>query len=87
MRPLSRHNIGRNQTLAINLLDHPVTINKGTKLGFFKVFTPTESSELIPIDANMLAQNKLTQGKIFSELNQLVQVDKKRNAQHHKTRT
>ena len=34
-----------------------MTIKEGTKLVFFQVFTPIESSELIPIDANMLALN------------------------------
>ena len=63
--------------LAINLNDHAITIPKNKEIAFFQFLSPQEEENLIEIGPELIALNKMKNGEILKEINQILCVEKK----------
>ena len=69
--------VGKNNTLyvsAINITEHPITINSRTEVGRFSILSTEQADQLIQIDPQLITLAKSrNKDDYFAELNQLIQ--------------
>ena len=69
--------VGRKNTLyvsALNVTEHPITINSRTEVGRFSILSAEQADRLIQIDPQLIALAKSrNKDDYFTELNQLIQ--------------
>ena len=63
--------------LALNLNDHGVTIPKNKEIAVLQFLSPQEEEDLIEFGPRLIALNKMKNGEILKEINQLLRVGKK----------
>ena len=79
--------VGKDNTvsiLAINLNDHAITFTKNKQVAVFQFLSPQEEEEIIEIGPDILAPDKMKNGEIFREINQLMRVGKTRGGRQPK---
>ena len=62
--------------LALNLNDHGVTIPRNKEIAVFQFLSPQEEEDSIEIGPELIALNKMKNGEILKEINQLLRVGK-----------
>ena len=69
--------VGKNNTLyvsALNVTEHPITINSRTEVGRFSILSTERADQLIQIDPQLITLAKSrNKDDYFAELNQLIQ--------------
>ena len=69
--------VGKNNTLyvsALNIIEHPITINSRTEVGRFSILSTEQADQLIQIDPQLIKLAKSrNKDDYFAELNQLIQ--------------
>ena len=65
--------------LALNLYDHSITFPKNKQVAVFQILSPQEGEKLIEVEPELLALDKMKNGEILNQINQLLRVRNKRN--------
>ena len=66
---------------ALNITEHPITINGQTEVGKFSILSTEQAEKLTQIDPHLMALAKSRNKEdIFGELNQLIQADSNPNS-------
>ena len=71
-------NVGKDNIsiIAINLNEHNVTITKNKQIAVFQFLSPQDEKELIEIDPDLLALDKMKDGEFFNSINQILSTGK-----------
>ena len=66
--------VGKDNTvsmLALNLNDHSITVPKNKQVAVFQFLSPQKEEKLIEIGPELLALDKMKNGEILNQINQL----------------
>ena len=70
--------------LALNLNDHSITFTKNKQVAVFQFISPQEEEKLIEIGPQLLALDKMKNGELMNQINQLSRVRNNRSSRQPK---